>query len=326
MADDYCPLCIGKADIADFPPNFDRIRINCPNCGHIIMPSPDLSFFRDMREKRRLLSYLSAHTRQNSSKNNPIYIESQSWERLALAHSNTPVLRKIEKLLRMAVNKGTLGSFIRIADYDYPLLDVCDNGELEMLLRYLEQAKFIERSWENDPDGEQVKSNNFLVTVKGWERVETVHNSGIPGRCFVAMSFHDSLNEAWEKGIEPALRADCGLDPVRVDKREHNEKICDKIIAEIRMSQFLVADFTLHRQGVYFEAGFALGLGRPIIWMCREDEFTPDKVHFDTRQYNHIVWTTPEDLREKLKNRVIATIQESANQSFAHQPSAGSPA
>jgi DNA-binding PadR family transcriptional regulator len=320
-----CPLCFGKADIADLSPNFDRVRINCPSCGHIEMPSPDLSIFRDIRE-RGLLPYLSAHTRQNSSRNSPIHIDSRSWEGPALLHSRTPVLRKIEKILKMAVDKGTLGSLICVAFNDYPLLDVCDNGELEMLLRYLEEAGFIERRWEEDPEGNQVKSNRFLVTVKGWERVETVNDTGIPGRCFVAMSFDDSLNEAWEKGIEPALRADCGMDPVRVDKREHNEKICDKIIAEIRMSQFLVADFTLHRQGVYFEAGFALGLGRPVIWMCREDEFTPEKVHFDTRQYNHIVWTTPEDLRAKLRNRVIATIPEAASQPFARQSSAGSPA
>jgi nucleoside 2-deoxyribosyltransferase len=52
------------------------------------------------------------------------------------------------------------------------------------------------------------------------------------------------------------------MDPVRVDFVEHNEQICDKIVAEIRTCQFLVADVTLQRAGVYFEAGFAMGLGR----------------------------------------------------------------
>ena len=60
------------------------------------------------------------------------------------------------------------------------------------------------------------------------------------------------------------------------------------------------------RQGVYFEAGCAMGLARPVIWLCRDDDFA--NVHFDTRQYNHIVWTTPEHLRRSLNDRIQATI------------------
>ena len=56
---------------------------------------------------------------------------------------------------------------------------------------------------------------------------------------------------------------------MRVDFVEHNDKICDKIVAEIRTCQFLVADGTLQRAGVYFDAGFEMGLGRPVIWTCR---------------------------------------------------------
>ena len=87
---------------------------------------------------------------------------------------------------------------------------------------------------------------------------------------------------------------------------EHNQKICDKILAEIRLCQFMVADFTLHRGGIYFEAGFAMGLGRPVIWLCRHDDV--DKTHFDTRQYNHVLWESPAELRDKLTNRIRATI------------------
>ena len=93
---------------------------------------------------------------------------------------------------------------------------------------------------------------------------------------------------------------------MRMDLKEHNQKICDAIIAEIRRSRFLVADFTGHRGGVYFEAGYALGLGIPVIWTCREDELAD--THFDTRQYNHVVWKNEKDLFEKLKRRIEATI------------------
>ena len=42
---------------------------------------------------------------------------------------------------------------------------------------------------------------------------------------------------------------------------------------QIRKSKFLIADFTGQRGGVYYEAGFAYGLGLPVIWTCRKDWF-----------------------------------------------------
>ena len=63
---------------------------------------------------------------------------------------------------------------------------------------------------------------------------------------------------------------------------------------------------TLCRNGVYFEGGFGMGLGRTVIWMCREDDLA--HVHFDTRNYNHIVWVQPADLRSKLRDRLRATL------------------
>jgi nucleoside 2-deoxyribosyltransferase len=99
-----------------------------------------------------------------------------------------------------------------------------------------------------------------------------------------------------------------GLAPAEADRVAHLEKICDKIVNEIRGSQFVVADVSQHKPGVYFEAGFAMALNRPVIWTCREEDF--DLIHFDTRQYNHIKWRTPDDLRQQLADRILATIGE----------------
>ena len=63
------------------------------------------------------------------------------------------------------------------------------------------------------------------------------------------------------------------------------------------------------RGGVYYEVGFAHGLNLPVIFTCRKGAI--EKVHFDTRQYNHIVWETAEELRDKLAKRISATIGDS---------------
>ncbi len=161
-------------------------------------------------------------------------------------------------------------------------------------------------------------SNDVTLTSKGFESLESLESGGAATtQAFVAMWFDQSMDEAYRLGFDPAIE-EAGYRPFRVDQKEHNNKIDDEIIAEIRRSRFVVADFTcgmiggtdgqvsISRGGVYYEAGFAQGLGIPVIWTCRAD--TIDHVHFDTRQYNHIVWSTPEELRQKLLNRIRAVI------------------
>ena len=123
------------------------------------------------------------------------------------------------------------------------------------------------------------------------------------------------MKEVYEKGIEPAIK-DAGYDPYMVIRDDYIGKIDDKIIAEIRRSRFLVADFTHGNDGVrgsvYYEAGFAEGLNRPVIPMCKKSKVDRDPryLHFDTRNLNHILWVDEDDLREQLRNRVIRVIGE----------------
>lgn len=66
----------------------------------------------------------------------------------------------------------------------------------------------------------------------------------------------------------------------------------------------MVADFTRQRAGVYFEAGFMLGMGRTVIWMCQKDEMA--QLHFDTRQYNFIDYETAPAGKKRLYDRILA--------------------
>lgn len=148
----------------------------------------------------------------------------------------------------------------------------------------------------------------ITLTAKGWNRIAEIERN-IAGKNsnqgFVAMAFDKTLDCIYKNGIERAINEN-GYTSRRMDLKEHNEKICDAIIAEIRKSRFIVADFTLQRSGVYFEAGYALGLGIPVIWTCKESD--KENLHFDTRQYNHILWGNELDLYKRLGVRIKATI------------------
>lgn len=154
----------------------------------------------------------------------------------------------------------------------------------------------------------------FLITSQGWSYLDSLKSRNSPSKqVFVAMWFSADMDEIYSVAIEKAVEA-AGYVPRRIDRKEHNNKIDDEIIAEIRGSRFLIADFTagmesgthVPRGGVYYEAGFARGLGLEVIHSVRSDQI--GSVHFDTRQISHVVWETADDLAEKLYNRIIATI------------------
>ncbi len=210
-----------------------------------------------------------------------------------------------ERLDRVLLNFDRLtqhlGHPIPLRQENFALLFSKNTTEMMFVLRHLTDAGLLAGFQSTIPC-------SVTLTGTGFARVADL-NRGLLGasnrQVFVAMSFDPSLNDAFSTGLKLGIE-DAGYEPLRVDTKEHNNKICDTIVAEIRNSRFLVADFTLHRGGVYFEAGLMMGLGRPVIFTCRSDDLKG--AHFDTRQYNHIGWDTPTDLRHKLKRRIQATI------------------
>ena len=158
------------------------------------------------------------------------------------------------------------------------------------------------------------------VTHAGYQEIEeyTVNSNSL--QAFVAMWFgknnqgedeeKDTMIKLYRDGIKKAIE-NTGYEPMQIGEKEDVDKIDDEIIAEIRRSRFLIADYTHGkdgaRGGVYYEAGFAQGLGIPVIRSCRSGQLP--SLHFDTRQYHHIEWTTPEDLCTQLEKRIRAMIR-----------------
>lgn len=183
-------------------------------------------------------------------------------------------------------------------------------GALDYLMEQTDEAGFVKLNKRKRHESDQVIARSIEIAMNGYKRLEKLKNANPNSdQAFVAMWFDDSMNDAWENGFEPAI-VDAGYKPLRIDRKEHINKIDDEIIAEIRRSRFLVADFTSKpkeaRGGVYYEAGFAHGLNIQVIYTCRKDCFKD--IHFDTRQFNHIIWNAPEDLRTDLAQRISSAI------------------
>jgi len=195
--------------------------------------------------------------------------------------------------LDLATNKGGLHLFIP------------DQQGCQAFLRELAEQEYIR--FNKTPTG-SIQFHVFSLTTKFWEIVENLEKREVGNkRAFVAMWFDMSMDDYYKNGIKKAIE-ESGYVPVRIDLKDFNEKICDEIIAEIKRAKFMIADCSEYRTAVFFEAGFAKGLGREVIFTVRKEDVDKLKEHFDTRQYNHIVYDSPEDLRKKLFNRIGATI------------------
>ncbi len=143
---------------------------------------------------------------------------------------------------------------------DYPLVYARSGNEAAFYIRQLAGLGYI-----------QQETGIAMVLAPGFKRLMEMQKSGRTSAfVFVAMWFAEQMNDIYDNAIEPAIR-NAGYEPIRVDRTEHVNRIDDEIIGRIKASRFIVADFTGHRQGVYFEAGMMLGLGRTVIWMCKDE-------------------------------------------------------
>jgi hypothetical protein len=221
------------------------------------------------------------------------------------------VEEKLGSLLTwMAKNSSGPGKFGEF-DYenDYSLVCGQDGEEAEFLSNAL-----AERGWITleDPTLSSV-THSYRVTALGWFEISERNKSGADSNnAFVAMSFsadRSTVGRAIADGI-----VESGHDPVRMDRVEHSNRIDDEIIAQLRRSKFLVADLTEQNNGAYFEAGFMLGLGRTVIWVCDKNDLP--NVHFDTRQYNIIDYDGPEDLQSRLRFRIEAIVGRGSGKKF----------
>lgn len=168
----------------------------------------------------------------------------------------------------------------------------------------------IPKEFSSELDRNPFEMGIVYVTVEGRNHLEELEKSAPDSsKAFVAMWFDKSMSTAWEQGLKPGI-IEPGYEPVKVDEIEHKDRIDDRIIAEIRRSKFIVADFTHGKEGarggVYYEAGFAHGLNIPVFFTCKKD--LVNKLHFDIRQYSTVLWETPEELRTKLANCISAEI------------------
>ena len=218
--------------------------------------------------------------------------------------NNSVILSEVVEILnaldlpitRLEVKDGhdeVIGEYYQYCDYLELWNVLCERSDFEFLVAMVYISQLESR---------QGNLRELKNIVKRSLKEKGFKIQNFKPSVFVAMSFDAELKDVRES-ISKVIK-DEGLMPLLIDSKEHNNQIVPEIFSEIDKAKFVIADLTHHKTGVYYEAGYAKGKGKEVIFTCRKDDF--DKRHFDVAQTNTIVWETTIELGERLAKRIEA--------------------
>jgi len=154
---------------------------------------------------------------------------------------------------------------------------------------------------------------NVTLTLDGWEQYESERQGKVAGKYgFIAMKFNDPVLDPFVADVvKPAIKEGIGFDLVDL-RNVARAGIIDNIMrTQIRDSAFVIVDLTHDNSGAYWEAGYAEGLGKPVIYICEKSKFDEKKTHFDTNHCTTVPWS--HDGRKNFGEELVATLRRSLN-------------
>lgn len=299
---DPCVICVTTQAQTLSAAGYDGLHQNCPRCGEFKISGSMLAIMSGgVGDERR--AKLSGWVRDQNRAGTTPEINSYIYKSILARPIPSVADRATRLLIEAAQGQTELGARFNINEPRFLAATYSANSnDLYFLMRLLERRELIEH---------QAMGGVADISPEGYIELDNLlrrPSDSLQG--FVAMWFDSDLDNAYSIGFQKGI-VDAGYNPVRIDRLEHVNRIDDEIIAQINASRFVVADFTGHRGGVYFEAGYALGLNLPVFWSCRKDHL--EQLHFDIRQFNCIDWETPEELAERLSKRIEAVLGRGAH-------------
>lgn len=320
-----CAVCRNVAELA--PKLFDGARYNCICCGEFaiigsaqtVLADPKTTFWNAVR--RAGLSHKLATNQLPINKGLLIQAISdddlRAFEQRGLSLP-TPS-RQVDNLI-LWIGKSQRLSGGKVNDFSLKTVAIIGSESIENAtewLSYLKKEDLVQfreyLGWANSLNGLSIQ-----LTLKGWRRWEEIQKGAESLRTgFVALDFKDKdANRFINEIVRPRLRDALSVDVVRGDDSSSNRAgVIDSIMREmIAESNFVLAEISKGNIGAHWEAGYAEGLGKPVIYLY-EKAIAGDKLqmpHFDVRNLTSIVWD--KDDPEACIPQLIATIKNSLRQ------------
>lgn len=308
------------------------IEYHCERCGQILLEKLTASDFAGEKFTDQDKLAISITLRNNSelSRRKNVLNLTDLHQIVNQFRPLSPLEKMDHALIQFERMSRYVGAEVKLnSSTSYPLFYCNGPGELQSIRKLVAENGFIR----------EITGEIIAITAQGYQRLREIQRPNrMSHQCFVAMWFTTEMNNVYEKAIKTAIEyketgeTESRYRAVKIDNVEHINDINDEIIAQIRRSRFVVCDLTGYRGGVYFEAGFAYGLGLDVIYTCRKDwskeEVLKDNsgkkvevlfdsnrreipvkkegVHFDLAHRNRIEWEPDklDEFRVKLEARI----------------------
>jgi hypothetical protein len=316
MGNSGCPICEASVQVDDKPTQ-DWLQFACPRCGTFQMTWEALDLAGPLVRREAGKAMAVSHVIRRMGDARVPRITSELLTQIAETARLPSLPEAADNLLLYVGNRTRLDlKFEEAQESLQSRIGAASLGHLHTVVDGL-TSHVLARGGFKKPEGASDRSKETVVylglTIDGWRRFEELHTRVIGSRrAFMAMAFaNKQLADIFERHFVPAI-AQTGFDLRRATDGQKAGLIDDMMRVDIRNSRFLIADLSDENNGAYWEAGFAEGLGRPVIYTCRKDIFEGDKTrpHFDTNHHVTVPWD-PENIEAAvtlLKNTVRATL------------------
>lgn len=307
----HCPICLWEPfqvqDTQD--PTIDAYLCKCSRCGSYIV---DGMLFNKLvhgtASNRRFATALSHAVRRMGMRLSPPRLEETLVARIRENPRIPNPAEQADMLVLWFGDRAELGQVLEFdPERDRSIIGALDAGGFEFVVRHLIDEGLLKPSVGNAVGGS--------LTFRGWRYYEEVRRGSRQSRkAFMAMPFgDDTLDGVYRDCFKPAVKR-AGFDLVRLDETTPAGSIDDRLRVEIRTARFMIAELSHGNRGAYWEAGYAEGLGKPVIYTCEKKQWDSEGTHFDTNHLHTVVWTKEEleDAASRLTASVRATFPEEA--------------
>lgn len=304
-----CPVCGYPAATLEPTGGGSRI-VDCAHCGRFELTGSLAASLASRLSQKDAAPKLSHVVRKAHEAGQQLVLDTSIAD--AIVRNPLPRPREQADLLIqwLARNSPGPGEPVEITyDLHGAIVGAKSHAGFSLLVEHLESAGLASGPHETYGSGESVAL--LALTFAGWDYYETLRMGGASYRkAFMAMKFGDpTLISFLEQVLKPAAKR-AGFDLFKMDDRPKAGLIDDRMRVEIRAADFVVADLTHDNLGAYWEAGFAEGLGKPVIYTCEQSKFESTRTHFDTNHHLTIVWntSTPHEAGQQLTETIRATL------------------
>jgi nucleoside 2-deoxyribosyltransferase len=319
-----CPICLNWDESkSNFSRNRDGYLVQCETCGNFNISELAWEDFLDPNvpagkkltrvQRSRLSHRVQAAQRASSSKwpeMNADYVEKfiQSG-----CPGPTPAEQAVNLLSYIGGEISKNGySVSSLPRNIHAIVGSPNTAAVSLLITELMQQGLLSGSGISGGNANGLTAD-IHMKLAGWQAYETEKSGKFAGKYgFIAMKFGDPVLDPFvQNHVKPTIRSGIGF--YLIDVRDVAQAgIIDNIMrAQIRDSAFVLVDLTHDNAGAYWEAGYAEGLGKPVIYLCEKSKFDKAKTHFDTNHCTTVIWDI--ENVQQFKNELIATLRRSLN-------------